>query len=202
MAEESADLVLHLMEQCPDALDAVTYVNLGGGHYITHPDYERERLIDAINRLQQRHDVQVILEPGGTLVYEAGYLVTRVVDILPKADHTIAIMDCSVTCHMPDVLEVPYRPAIMGDEDAHPHAYLLAGNTCLTGDILGTYRFAEPLQVGQALVLRDMLQYSFVKNTSFNGVRLPDLGILYESGEYRPVHRFGYDDFASRLGFD
>lgn len=201
MAEDSAALITHLMDICPHVLASVAYVNLGGGHYITHPDYLVELLIDQLIRLRNRFDVQPILEPGGALVYEAGYLVTSVVDILHKPDHTIAILDCSVTCHMPDVLEVPYRPAIIGEVDAGGHAYLLAGNTCLTGDLLGTYRFADPLKAGDKLILRDMLQYSVVKNTTFNGIPLPDLGIIDEDGRYQAIKRFTYNDFASRLGF-
>ena len=128
-----------------------------------------------------------------------------VLDIIPH-DQKIAILDASASTHMPDVLEVPYTPEIMGAEiveqsqASEENTYILGGNTCMTGDVIGTYKFSAPLEVGQKLVFTDMMQYSFVKNTTFNGVPLPDLGILHEDGTYELIKRFGYEDFAERLG--
>jgi carboxynorspermidine decarboxylase len=198
-AEDSVALIDHLMQLCPHALDAVEYVNIGGGHYFTHPEYDVDALIAAINRLQQRHSVKVIVESGAAHVYDAGYLVAKVVDIIHNRDVQIAVLDTSATCHMPDVLEVPYRPKVMGDDTGHGHEYILAGNTCLTGDVIGTYRFAAPLQTGDTVIFTDMMQYSFVKNTTFNGVPLPDIGVLEKDGTYRVIRSFGYDDFERRL---
>jgi carboxynorspermidine decarboxylase len=198
-AEASVALIEHLMALCPHVLDAVEHVNLGGGHYLTHPDYDVDALIAAIHRLQARHGVRVILESGAAHVYDAGYLVATVVDVIGSGGTQIAILNASATCHMPDVLEVPYRPHVIGDDDAHPHAYLLAGNTCLTGDNIGTYRFAAPLRVGEKVIFTDMMQYSFVKNTTFNGVPLPDIAVLEADGSCRVLRHFGYEDFERRL---
>lgn len=225
MVEDSVALIDHLMQKIPQALDAVQAINLGGGHYIAHPDYDVNALIAAVNRLRKTHDVEVILEPGGALVYDAGYLVARVVDVIQKPEkesalcsvlcaedketkHTvqstqhissIAILDTSATCHMPDVLEVPYRPRVIGDTENGEYRYLLAGKTCLTGDIIGEYAFETPLRTGDRVIFRDMMQYSMVKNTTFNGMPLPDIGVLEEDGSYRVVRRFGYEDFKGRL---
>jgi carboxynorspermidine decarboxylase len=131
-------------------------VNLGGGHYFTHPDYDVASLCEAVRHLQQTHGVTAIIESGAAHVYDTGYLVARVVDIVQRSDVAIAVLDASATCHMPDVLEVPYRPHVIGDDAVHPHAYLLAGNTCLTGDVIGTYRFAQALKVGDAVIFTDI----------------------------------------------
>jgi carboxynorspermidine decarboxylase len=198
-AEDSVALIDHLMQLCPQALDAVEHVNIGGGHYFTHPDYDVDAFISAINRLQSKHKVKVIVESGAAHVYDAGYLVAKVVDVIHNRDAQIAVLNTSATCHMPDVLEVPYRPNVVGDDAAHAHEYILAGNTCLTGDVIGTYRFAAPLKVGDTVIFTDMMQYSFVKNTTFNGVPLPDIGVLEKDGTYRIIRSFGYEDFERRL---
>lgn len=200
MAEDSAALIAHISKNFGDALHRVAEVNLGGGHYITHPDYNVDRLINSLKEFQQVFDIKVTLEPGGALVYNGGYLVSTVLDII-KNEKTIAIIDASASTHMPDVLEVPYRPHIIdsGEANEKPHSYLLGGNTCMTGDIIGEYSFDAPLSIGDKLIFTDMMQYSFVKNTTFNGVPLPDLGILHEDGHYELVKRFSYDDFEMRL---
>ncbi|TAE82523.1 MAG: carboxynorspermidine decarboxylase [Alphaproteobacteria bacterium] len=198
-SDASVALIEHMMRTLPHALDAVDYVNIGGGHYFTHPDYDIGALCHAVRHLQQTHGVRVIIESGAAHVYDAGYLVARVVDVVQRSDVAIAVLDVSATCHMPDVLEVPYRPHVIGDDEAHPHAYILAGNTCLTGDVIGTYHFAKQLKVGDAIIFTDMMQYSFVKNTTFNGMPLPDLAILDEAGDYHVVKSFGYEDFARKL---
>jgi carboxynorspermidine decarboxylase len=199
MAADSVRLIEHLMQIAPYVLEAVDYVNIGGGHYFTHADYDVDAFIAAINHLQQRFDVRVIVESGGAYVYRAGYLVAEVVDVVVNSGQTIAILNCSATCHMPDVLEVPYRPEVIGDDPSHSHHTLLAGNTCLTGDIIGGYHFATPLSVGDKVIFCDMMQYSMVKNTSFNGVPLPDIGTLSALGEYRVIKSFGYEDFKNKL---
>jgi carboxynorspermidine decarboxylase len=200
MAEDSARLIDHIMSEFATALKAVSHVNLGGGHYITHPDYKVELLIDAVKRLQEGFNVQVTLEPGGSLVYGGGYLAARVMDVIPHSQ-PLAILDASASTHMPDVLEVPYRPHIIGSGERGEKAYdyILGGNTCMTGDVIGEYSFDTPLEIGQMLLFTDMMQYSFVKNTTFNGVPLPDLAILHEDGRYEVVKRFGYADFEARL---
>lgn len=221
MAADSVALINHLMNNAPHLLEKVSEVNLGGGHYVTHPDYDLAALIASIHNLQSRFDVRVTLESGGAWVYEAGYLVSTVLDIIERSSFprrreshsddsedprlrgddeiSIAILDTSATCHMPDVLEMPYRPHVIGDIENGANAYLFTGRTCLTGDIIGSYRFQKPLKIGDKIVFSDMLQYSMVKNTTFNGVPLPDIGVLEEDGSYRVVKRFGYEDFEERL---
>jgi carboxynorspermidine decarboxylase len=200
MAEDSAALIAHISKNFGDALHRVAEVNLGGGHYITHADYDVDRLIKSLKEFQQIFDIKVTLEPGGALVYNGGYLVSTVLDIIEN-EKKIAIIDASASTHMPDVLEVPYRPHIIDSAETgvKAHSYLLGGNTCMTGDVIGEYSFDAPLSIGDKLIFTDMMQYSFVKNTTFNGVPLPDLGILHEDGRYELVKRFGYDDFEMRL---
>ncbi|MFP4313520.1 MAG: carboxynorspermidine decarboxylase [Alphaproteobacteria bacterium] len=203
MAEDSVALIEHISAKFGSALRKVKNVNLGGGHYITHPDYNVKKLIHALKDFQKAFDVKVTLEPGGALVYDAGYLVSEVMDIFERKDGTHhAIIDASASTHMPDVLEVPYRPNILdsGKPAKKAHTYILGGNTCMTGDVIGTYSFDEPLEIGRKLIFTDMMQYSFVKNTTFNGVPLPDLGILHEDGAYELVKSFAYENFSMRLG--
>lgn len=197
---DSVKLINHISENYGHILSKIKYVNLGGGHYITHKDYNLENLISATNKLKKDFDVQVIFEPGGAIAYNAGYLVSSVLDIVEN-EKKIAVLDTSATCHMPDVLEVPYRPNVLesGEKGEFKHDYLLSGKTCLTGDNIGEYSFKEPLKAGDKIIFSDMLQYSMVKNTTFNGVPLPDIGILNEDGSYKLVKKFGYSDFKNRL---
>ncbi len=197
----SVGLIEHVGREFASYIERVGTVNFGGGHFINKPGYDVGRLIDAIVRFRTTYDVEVILEPGAGLVVDAGWLVASVLDIHHN-DEDLAILDTSASAHMPDVLEVPYRPAIVGsaEPDVLPHTYVLGGKTCMTGDVIGAYSFRRPLAVGDRVVFCDMAQYSFVKNTTFNGTPLPDLGVLDKDGSYRVVRRFGYQDFARRLG--
>ncbi len=182
-------------------LPQMQWLNLGGGHHITRPEYDRELLIRVIDRLQTRYGLQVYLEPGEALVLNSGILVATVLDTLVNG-MPIAILDVSATAHMPDVLEMPYRPEI--ENAAAPgertHTYRLAGPTCLAGDVIGDYSFDRPLQPGDRLVFRDMAHYTFVKTTMFNGVQHPAL-VLHnsETNRTRVLRRFGYHDFLVRL---
>jgi carboxynorspermidine decarboxylase len=196
-AEESANFINHISNNYAAQIARVKEVNFGGGHYFTYPGYETEKLINALNNFQQKHGVQAILEPGGAIVYDTGYLVSTVLDIVHN-QMDIAILDTSATCHMPDVLEMPYRPNIIGDAPAHQNKYRLTGKTCLTGDVIGDYAFEAPLTIGQKLVFLDMMQYAMVKNTTFNGIPLPDIGMIDENGNYKIIKEFGYDDFKMR----
>lgn len=198
MAADSVALIEHLMKNTSHLLERVEEINLGGGHYMTHPGYDLDALIKALNQLQTRFDLRVTLEPGGAWVYDAGWLVCRVLDVVAR-DTPVAVLDISATCHMPDVLEMPYRPSVIGESSHGAYAYTLAGRTCLAGDVIGTYRFDRPLQPGDRLAFTDMLQYTLVKTTSFNGIPLPDLGVLEEDGSYRRLRAAAYKDFAGRL---
>ncbi|MBQ3911891.1 MAG: carboxynorspermidine decarboxylase [Lachnospiraceae bacterium] len=181
-------------------LDSLKWVNFGGGHHITRADYDRERLIRLIREFKTRHAVEVYLEPGEAIALNAGWLVTRVCDIV-KNGMDIAILDASAACHMPDVLEMPYRPPMFasGKAGEKAHTYRLASRTCLAGDIIGDYSFDCELHEGDILSFEDMAIYSMVKNNTFNGMPLPDIGILHADGRYETVKTFGYEDFKGRL---
>ncbi|MBQ3841515.1 MAG: carboxynorspermidine decarboxylase [Ruminiclostridium sp.] len=176
------------------------WVNFGGGHHITKPGYDTDGLIKLINEFRQKYDVQVYLEPGEAVVLNAGWLVTEVMEIVHNGID-IAILDASAACHMPDVLEMPYRPPLFmsGKEHEKPHDYRLSSRTCLAGDIIGDYSFDEPLNEGDRLCFEDMALYTMVKNNTFNGMPLPDIGILHTDGSYELIKRFGYRDFKERL---
>ena len=199
--EGSAGLIRHVAANFADEIRQVKAVNFGGGHFINRPGYKLETLIEAIRDFRKAFDVEVILEPGAGLVVNAGWLVATVLD-LHRNVKDIAILDTSASTHMPDVLEVPYTPHIIGAKKAGElrHSYILGGKTCMTGDVIGEYSFDKPLRPGDRLVFTDMMQYSFVKNTTFNGTPLPDLAILHEDGRYEVVRSFGYEEFRRRLG--
>ena len=199
--EGSIGLIEHVARELGPFVKKVKQVNFGGGHFINKPGYDVSKLIAAIKAFKSEFKVDVILEPGAGLIVDTGYLVATVLD-LHKNDKDIAILDASASTHMPDVLEVPYRPEIVGASapGVLAHTYLLGGKTCMTGDVIGEYSFAKPLKVGDRLIFTDMMQYSFVKNTTFNGVPLPDLAIWDEKTGYRIVRSFGYDEFRHRLG--
>jgi carboxynorspermidine decarboxylase len=204
--QDAADLeqvLLAFETHFGEYLHRMRWVNFGGGHYITHPDYQRDRLCDLINGFSARHPhLTIYLEPGAAVVLDAGFLVSTVLDIIPGDSTPIAILDTSATCHMPDVLEMPYRPDIIGaaDPGALGHDYELGGLTCLAGDVIGRYAFDSALQPGQRLVFTDMAQYSMVKTSTFNGVRLPSIYRVNTAGNLHLERSFGYEDFAGRLG--
>jgi carboxynorspermidine decarboxylase len=182
-------------------LSRMQWVNFGGGHHITRPGYQIDELVQCVRDFAERYGVQVYLEPGEAVAIGTGVLVTEVLDLgwnqLPQA-----ILDSSATCHMPDVLEMPYRPDIL--DAAEPglleHTYRLGGLTCLAGDVMGDYSFAAPLQVGQRLVFSDMAHYTMVKTSTFNGTKLPAIALWNSlTDELEIVREFGYEDFKQRL---
>lgn len=180
------------------------WLNFGGGHHITRPDYDIDLLCRVIERARDTWSVQVYLEPGEAVALNAGVLIATVLDIV-QADMPIAILDTSAACHMPDVLEMPYRPNIIGSCEAHsspamPHTYRLAGKSCLAGDVIGEYAFPAPLSPGDRLVFTDMAIYSMVKTTTFNGLRLPSIAVWNPIDDsYAVTRSFGYEDFKGRL---
>jgi carboxynorspermidine decarboxylase len=202
MADGSAGLIAHVARALGPYIRQVKAVNLGGGHFVNKPGYDVPLLIAAIKAFRAEFPhAEIILEPGGGIVVDTGYLVATVIG-LHWNEKDIAILDTSASCHMPDVLEVPYTPVVLGAAapGVLPHTYLLGGKTCMTGDVIGELSFPGPLQVGSRIVFTDMMQYSFVKNTTFNGTPRPDLGILEEDGSYRVIRSFGYEDFRHSLG--
>ena len=181
-------------------LRGLKWLNLGGGHHITRADYDREKLISLVKGLREKYGVEVYLEPGEAVVLNAGFLVTSVLETLHNG-MDIAILDTSAACHMPDVLEMPYRPPLRGGGQPGEKActYRLGGPTCLAGDVIGDYSFDRPLQEGDRLVFEDMALYTMVKTNTFNGMPLPAIAWRDTAGEIRVVRQFGYPDFKGRL---
>lgn len=181
-------------------LHGLKWVNFGGGHHITRPDYDIERLIGVITHFQDTYGVQVYLEPGEAVVYHAGFMVTSVLETL-RNGMDIALVDTSAACHMPDVLEMPYRPPLMHSAESGEKAYTyrLGGPTCLAGDVIGDYSFDKPLAEGDKLVFEDMALYTMVKTNTFNGMPLPSILWRDKDGQGWLVKQFGYEDFQSRL---
>lgn len=187
-------------EKFGDVLSEMKWINFGGGHHITRSDYDIQRLESCINRMQSKYGLEVYLEPGEAIALNAGYLVTEVLDITEN-DMPIAILDTSAACHMPDVLEMPYRPPLKGSGEAGEleYTYRLGSQTCLAGDVIGEYSFSEPLKMGDRLVFGDMAIYSMVKNNTFNGMPMPDILLLKKDNEIVTLRSFGYETFKTRL---
>lgn len=199
----SIGLIEHIANHFGRYVERVGTVNFGGGHYFNAPGYDVDAFIAAIRAFRARFPhVEIIFEPGGALVQDAGYLVATVLDF-HRNDKDLVILDSSANCHMPIVLQASYWQPILGAArpGVHPHSYVLGGNMCMTGDVFGEYSFATPLKINDRLIFADMIQYSFVQNNTFNGVPLPDLFLLHENGEVQRASSFGYDDFRTRLGF-
>lgn len=178
----------------------IKWINFGGGHHITRSDYDRTRLIRIIKDLKQKYGLTVYLEPGEAIALNSGFLVSSVMDIVDNG-MKIAILDASAACHMPDVLEMPYRPYIIdsGLLGEKKYGYRFAGNTCLAGDVIGDYSFDSELKRGDKLVFTDMAIYSMVKNNTFNGIKLPSIALRGTNGEISLVKAFGYEEFKNRL---
>ncbi|NOD84071.1 carboxynorspermidine decarboxylase [Ruegeria sp. HKCCD6119] len=174
------------------------WLNFGGGHHITRDDYDREGLVAFIKTIREAYGVDVYLEPGEAVALDAGILVGEILD-LPTNGMNLAITDISATCHMPDVIEAPYRPALMDEAEAG-HTYRLGGPSCLAGDVIGDYTWAEPLRIGQRFAFLDQAHYSMVKTNTFNGVPLPTIALWNsETDDLKIIREFGYDDFKDRL---
>ena len=185
-----------------DVLPRVKWLNMGGGHHITKEGYDMKRLESLILHAQKKWDLCVYLEPGEAVALNAGYLISQVLDIVENGDIKIAILDTSAACHMPDVIEMPYTPPLLGTNQAEEgaYSYRLAGPTCLSGDIIGEYSFDKPLQIGDLLVFGDMAIYTTCKNNTFNGMPLPNIYRKNIDGTFTQLSHFGYQDFKMRLG--
>lgn len=205
LCEQNSDALETTLEAVEEKFGAylgkMKWLNFGGGHHITRPDYDIKTLCECINRIKEKYGVEVYLEPGEAVALRAGFLVTEVLDIVETSKYPAAILDTSAACHMPDVIEMPYRPPLKnsGEKGEKAHTYRLTGPTCLAGDIIGDYSFEEPLKRGDRLVFEDMAIYSMVKNNTFNGMALPAIIAISESGEVETVKSFGYDEFKRRL---
>jgi len=176
------------------------YINFGGGHHITKKGYDVEKLIRIIKDFRQKYGVEIYLEPGEAVGWECGYLVASVLDIF-KNGMDVAILDTSAEAHMPDTLAMPYRAEVRDASEANKkkYTYRLGGNTCLAGDIMGDYSFDEPLKIGDKIIFEDQIHYTFVKSTTFNGIKLPSLVIKRKDGSFEVVKEFGYEDYKGRL---
>jgi carboxynorspermidine decarboxylase len=182
--------------------DDIKYINLGGGHHITKVGYDTNHLISIINNFQDKYPhIKIILELGESIGWQCGVLVSSILDIVEN-DINIAILDTSAEAHMPDVLAMPYRPDIKNTsiKDIKKYTYRLGGNTCLSGDIIGDYSFDKPLKIGDKIIFEDMMHYSYVKNTTFNGIRLPSIGYIDKQDKLHITKEYGYDDYKNRLG--
>ncbi|MCR4625025.1 MAG: carboxynorspermidine decarboxylase [Lachnospiraceae bacterium] len=204
LCEQNSDALITtfkaIEEQFGDILYKVKWLNLGGGHHITRDDYDVASLIELVKYIREKYDVEVYLEPGEAIALNAGYLVTEVMDKV-KNGMEILILDASAACHMPDVLEMPYRPPLRDGYEANEkaHTYRLSSLTCLAGDVIGDYSFEKEINIGDRLIFEDMAIYSMVKNNTFNGIPLPDILLLKEDGSIETVKTFGYEDFKGRL---
>lgn len=205
LCERGSDALARTLAAVEDRFAAVLpgrrWVNFGGGHHITRPDYDRPQLVSLVRRFAERWQTSVYLEPGEAIALGTGVLVASVLDMIHN-EVDIAILDTSATAHMPDVLEMPYRPRIVGADEPgqRPHTVRLGGPSCLAGDVIGDYAFDQPLQIGDRLVFMDMAHYTMVKNTTFNGVRLPSIATWDPDTQHlEVVRRFGYEDYEGRL---
>ena len=204
MCEQNSD-VLHrtlpeIEKRFGKYLKQMKWLNFGGGHHITRDDYDIDLLCQSIEYMRDKYDLEIYLEPGEAVALNAGYLVSQVMDVVNNGID-IAILDTSAACHMPDVLEMPYRPPVLGSgkPDEKPYTYRFGGPTCLAGDIIGDYSFDEPLKAGDRIVFGDMAIYTTVKNNTFNGINLPHIAIKRGDGSIQIHKSFGYEDFKSRL---
>lgn len=179
-------------------LGKMKWINFGGGHHITRPGYQLDRLEACIRRMQEGYGLTVYLEPGEAVALQAGILVTKVLEVVHNGME-IAILDASAACHMPDVLEMPYRPPLLNETPDGAYCYRLAGPTCLAGDVVGDYRFSAPVRPGDLLLFGDMAIYTMVKTNTFNGMPLPAIAWRDPSGDCRLIRQFGYSDFKGRL---
>ena len=200
--------LVHIEEKFSRWFPQIKWLNLGGGHLMTRKDYDTSHLINILKGLHERYPwLKIILEPGSAFAWQTGPLVSHVVDIVEDKGIRTAILDVSFTCHMPDCLEMPYFPDVRGAEhidDAHlssltSHLYRLGGNSCLSGDFMGSWRFDHELQVGEEVIFEDMIHYTTVKTNTFNGITHPAIAMLHEDGRLEILRRFGYEDYRNRM---
>jgi carboxynorspermidine decarboxylase len=186
-----------------DLLQQAKWLNLGGGHLITRADYQVDHLIQVLKTFKAKFPhLNIILEPGSAVGWQTGFLKSTVLDIVHSAGIDVAILDVSFAAHMPDTLEMPYKPRIRfasSETESGKPTYRFGGMTCLAGDYYGDYSFDKPLEIGDSIIFEDMIHYTMVKTTTFNGVNLPDIGMIQSNGQYQRFKHFGYESFKDRL---
>jgi len=199
-ADELEIVLKSFEEKFGKYIKGLKWVNFGGGHHITKKGYDIEKLITLIKNFKNKYDVDIYLEPGEAVGWQTGDLYAKVLDIVENGIK-IAILDTSAEAHMPDTIIMPYTPSVKGAKKAgeKKYTYRLAGNTCLAGDIMGDYSFDKPLKVGDIIIFEDQIHYTIVKNTTFNGIKLPDLAIKKKDGTIEVVKKFGYDEYQRRV---
>ncbi len=202
--------LVHLEEKFSKWFPQLKWLNLGGGHLMTRSDYDVDHLVKLLNGLHERYpNLRIILEPGSAFAWQTGPLVANVVDVVSSSGIRTAVLNVSFTCHMPDCLEMPYQPKVRGAETLEPdavktaspeeHVYRLGGNSCLSGDYMGSWKFDHELQVGEQIILEDMIHYTTVKTTMFNGISHPSIGILHTDGTFELYRKFTYEDYKNRM---
>lgn len=195
--------LIHIEDFFGPFVPQLKWLNLGGGHLMTRQGYDIEHAIEVLKAFHNRYPhIELILEPGSAVAWETGFLLSTVLDIIPTFDITNVILDISFTAHMPDCLEMPYKPVIRGSHEPQKgeKAYRMGGSSCLAGDFLGDYAFSYDLSVGDHIIFEDMMHYTMVKTTMFNGVIHPSIGILRKNGTFDMWRQFSYEDYRSRLG--
>ena len=193
--------LVHIEEKFGDLLHQIKWLNLGGGHLMTKEGYDHPHLIATIKRLKATYNIDIILEPGSAIAWQTGYLRSRVLDIVDAQGVDVAILDISFAAHMPDTLEMPYKPKVWGATDAieGKPTYRLGGMTCLAGDYMSEYSFEKALEIGDNVIFDDMIHYTMVKTTTFNGVGLPSIGIWHEDDTFELVKSFGFESFKEKI---
>lgn len=202
--------LVHLEEKFSKWFPQLKWLNLGGGHLMTRSDYDVDHLVKLLNGLHERYpNLRIILEPGSAFAWQTGPLVANVVDVVSSSGIRTAVLNVSFTCHMPDCLEMPYQPKVRGAETLEPdavktaspeeHVYRLGGNSCLSGDYMGSWKFDHELQVGEQIIMEDMIHYTTVKTTMFNGISHPSIGILHTDGTFELYRKFTYEDYKNRM---
>ncbi|QCD51878.1 carboxynorspermidine decarboxylase [Campylobacter sp. RM16192] len=207
LCEESAEsletVLMAFEEKFGEFIPKMKWINFGGGHHITRKDYNVDLLIKLVKNFRQKYGVEVYLEPGEAVGWQCGFLISSVLDIVEN-EKNIAILDTSAEAHMPDTILMPYRPAVRGESKNGKFSYRFGGNTCLAGDIVGIdagnaeYKFDSELKIGDTVIFEDQIHYTIVKNTTFNGIKLPDLLLLKENGEIKTIRKFGYEQYKDR----
>lgn len=204
MCEQNADTLKNTLDVIEEKfgkyleLSTIKWLNFGGGHHITRDDYDIKLLVELINKMKRKYNVQIYLEPGEAIALNVGFLVSEVIGFVDN-EIVNAILDTSAACHMPDVIEMPYRPNVIGDTKNGEYKYRFGGPTCLAGDIIGDYAFDKPLEIGDRVVFCDMAIYTMVKNNTFNGMNLPSIYKIDQNGKTSLVREFSYEDFKERL---
>lgn len=186
-------------EKCSHLIKQCKWVNFGGGHFITSPNYDVQHLIKVLKQFKAKYDVEVIMEPGSAVALNTGHLVATVLDIVENGPVPTAMLDISFSAHLQDTLEMPYKPSVFDEDENGSFEYRFGGTTCLAGDFKEGFKFSSPLAIGQRIIFKDMMHYTMVKTTTFNGINLPSIATWHEDGTLEVLKTFGYDDFKRRL---